>query len=56
MPRIARKSILEKFQAMIVRREPIIGGGAGIVAMERSAPRPCGSGTTKGTKITKAVL
>ncbi len=29
MPRIARKTILEKFQAMIARREPIIGGGAG---------------------------
>ena len=29
MPRIARKTILEKFQAMIGRREPIIGGGAG---------------------------
>jgi predicted TIM-barrel enzyme len=29
MPRIARKIILEKFQAMIARREPIIGGGAG---------------------------
>ncbi len=30
MPRIARQAILEKFQAMIARREPIIGGGAGI--------------------------
>ncbi|MGE0116849.1 MAG: phosphoenolpyruvate hydrolase family protein [Dongiaceae bacterium] len=29
MPRIARKTILEKFHAMIGRREPIIGGGAG---------------------------
>jgi predicted TIM-barrel enzyme len=29
MPRIARKTILEKFQAMIAKREPIIGGGAG---------------------------
>ena len=29
MPRIARKTILEKLQAMITRREPIIGGGAG---------------------------
>jgi predicted TIM-barrel enzyme len=29
MPCIARKTILEKFQAMIARREPIIGGGAG---------------------------
>ena len=29
MPRITRKTILEKFQAMIARREPIIGGGAG---------------------------
>ena len=29
MPRIARKTILEKFQAMIARREPIVGGGAG---------------------------
>jgi predicted TIM-barrel enzyme len=29
MPRIARQAILEKFQAMIARREPIIGGGAG---------------------------
>jgi len=29
MARIARKMILEKFQAMITRREPIIGGGAG---------------------------
>ncbi|MDB5838341.1 MAG: hypothetical protein JWQ23_293 [Herminiimonas sp.] len=29
MPRIARKDILEKFRAMMARREPIIGGGAG---------------------------
>jgi predicted TIM-barrel enzyme len=29
MPRIARQAILDKFQAMIARREPIIGGGAG---------------------------
>jgi predicted TIM-barrel enzyme len=29
MARIPRKEILEKFQAMIARREPIIGGGAG---------------------------
>jgi predicted TIM-barrel enzyme len=29
MPRIARKTILEKFQATIARREPIVGGGAG---------------------------
>jgi len=29
MPRIARKTVLENFQAMIARREPIIGGGAG---------------------------
>ena len=29
MPRIARQDILEKFHAMIARREPIIGGGAG---------------------------
>jgi predicted TIM-barrel enzyme len=29
MPRIARKTILERFQAMIAKREPIIGGGAG---------------------------
>jgi len=29
MARIARKTILEKLQAMITRREPIIGGGAG---------------------------
>src|SRR5437764_2434229 len=29
MPRIARNEILKKFQAMIARREPIIGGGAG---------------------------
>jgi len=29
MARIPRKDILDKFQAMIARREPIIGGGAG---------------------------
>ncbi len=29
MPRIARQAILERFRAMIMRREPIIGGGAG---------------------------
>ena len=29
MPRIARQAILENFRAMIARREPIIGGGAG---------------------------
>ena len=29
MPRIARKDILKKFRAMIRRRQPIIGGGAG---------------------------
>jgi predicted TIM-barrel enzyme len=29
MPRIARKDIVEKFRAMIARREPIVGGGAG---------------------------
>ncbi len=29
MSRIARKTILERFQAMVARREPIIGGGAG---------------------------
>ncbi len=29
MPRIARQAILEKFRAMIMRREPIVGGGAG---------------------------
>ncbi len=29
MPRIARQHILQKFRAMIARREPIIGGGAG---------------------------
>jgi predicted TIM-barrel enzyme len=29
MPRIERKDILEKFQDMVRRREPIIGGGAG---------------------------
>jgi len=29
MPRIARKTILEKFNAMVARGQPIIGGGAG---------------------------
>lgn len=29
MPRIARRLILDKFRAMIARREPIVGGGAG---------------------------
>jgi predicted TIM-barrel enzyme len=29
MPRIARKKLIEKFRAMVARREPIIGGGAG---------------------------
>src|SRR6202047_4261972 len=29
MPRIARKDILTKFHAMVDRRRPIIGGGAG---------------------------
>src|SRR5438270_9472155 len=29
MPRIARNEILKKFRAMIRRRQPIIGGGAG---------------------------
>src|SRR5215469_10062783 len=29
MPRIARKTILSKFQDMIARGQPIIGGGAG---------------------------
>jgi predicted TIM-barrel enzyme len=29
MPRIARQTILARFQGMIARREPIIGGGAG---------------------------
>ncbi len=29
MPRIARAKLLEKFNAMVARREPIIGGGAG---------------------------
>jgi predicted TIM-barrel enzyme len=29
MPRIARRLILDKFRAMVARREPIIGGGAG---------------------------
>jgi predicted TIM-barrel enzyme len=29
MPRIARRSLLDKFNAMVARREPIIGGGAG---------------------------
>jgi predicted TIM-barrel enzyme len=29
MPRIARHEVLTKFRAMIARREPIVGGGAG---------------------------
>jgi predicted TIM-barrel enzyme len=29
MPRFERKQLLEKFRAMIARKEPIIGGGAG---------------------------
>src|SRR5260370_18547986 len=29
MPRIARKTILEKFGDMIARGQPIVGGGAG---------------------------
>ncbi len=29
MPRIARKDILARFNAMVARREPIVGGGAG---------------------------
>jgi predicted TIM-barrel enzyme len=29
MPRFERKALLEKFRAMIARKEPIIGGGAG---------------------------
>jgi predicted TIM-barrel enzyme len=29
MPRFERQALLEKFRAMIARREPIIGGGAG---------------------------
>jgi predicted TIM-barrel enzyme len=29
MPRIERKTILEKFRDMITRKEPIVGGGAG---------------------------
>ena len=29
MPRIERKELLERFRAMIARKEPIIGGGAG---------------------------
>ena len=29
MPRIARKTILDKFRGMIARGQPIIGGGAG---------------------------
>ena len=29
MPRFERKALLEKYQAMVQRREPIIGGGAG---------------------------
>ena len=29
MPRIARKTILEKFADMVARGQPIVGGGAG---------------------------
>src|SRR5829696_8991479 len=29
MPRFSRAELLERFQAMAARREPIIGGGAG---------------------------
>jgi predicted TIM-barrel enzyme len=29
MPRFERKALLEKFNSMIARKEPIIGGGAG---------------------------
>jgi predicted TIM-barrel enzyme len=29
MPRFERKALVEKFQAMVRRRQPIIGGGAG---------------------------
>ena len=29
MPRFERKALLEKFQAMVQRRQPIVGGGAG---------------------------
>ncbi len=29
MPRFERKALLEKFQGMVARREPIVGGGAG---------------------------
>jgi predicted TIM-barrel enzyme len=29
MPRIERKALLERFRAMIARKEPIVGGGAG---------------------------
>ena len=29
MPRIERKALLDKFRAMIARKEPIVGGGAG---------------------------
>src|SRR5690242_11648280 len=29
MPRVARKTILQKFRDMIARGQPIIGGGAG---------------------------
>lgn len=29
MPRIERKALLERFQGMVSRREPIVGGGAG---------------------------
>ena len=30
MPRFERKALLERFQGMVARREPIVGGGAGI--------------------------
>ena len=29
MPRLEREALLEKFQGMVARREPIVGGGAG---------------------------
>ena len=29
MPRIARQTILDRFQAMMARDQPIVGGGAG---------------------------
>jgi predicted TIM-barrel enzyme len=29
MPRFARKDLLAKYQEMVYRRQPIIGGGAG---------------------------